>query len=69
MNMWLTDAADGGCGSGMNVAPMHAIRSVGQCDVTFQAYCLAGAARRPLLITTVEPLLYDHPQNHIGVVV
>ena len=27
MNMWLTDAADGGCGGGLDFAPMHAIRS------------------------------------------
>ena len=52
MNMWLTDAADGGCGGGFDFAPMHAKRSVDQCDVTFQAYRLAGAARRPLLMTT-----------------
>ena len=26
-------------------------------------------AREVLKIVTVEPLLYDHPQNHIGVVV
>ena len=53
MNMWLTDAADGGCGGGLDFAPMHAICSVGQCDVhTFLAYRLAGAARRPLLMNT-----------------
>ena len=33
INMWLTDATDGGCGGGLDFAPMHAIRSVGQCDV------------------------------------
>ena len=33
MNMWLTDAVDDGCGGGLDFAPMHAIRSVGQCDV------------------------------------
>ena len=33
INMWLTDAADGGCGGRLDFAPMHAIRSVGQCDV------------------------------------
>ena len=33
MHMWLTDTADGGCGSGLDFAPMHATRSVGQCDV------------------------------------
>ena len=33
MNMWLTDAADGGCGGGLDFVPMHAIRPVGQCDV------------------------------------
>ena len=33
MKMWLTDAADGGCGGGLDFAPMHAIRSVGLCDV------------------------------------
>ena len=32
MNMWLTDAADRGCGSGLDFAPMYAMRSVGQCD-------------------------------------
>ena len=32
MNMWFTDAVDGGCGSRLDFAPMHAIRSVGQCD-------------------------------------
>ena len=33
MNMWLTDAADGGCGGGLDFAPMHAICSVGQSDL------------------------------------
>ena len=33
MNMWLTDGVDGGCGGGLDFAPMHALRSVGQCDV------------------------------------
>ena len=33
MNMWLTDAADGGRGGGLDFAPMHAIRSVGLCDI------------------------------------
>ena len=45
MNMWLTDAADGGCGGGLHFAPMHAIRFVGQCDVNI-------TARMPLLMTT-----------------
>ena len=33
MNMWLTDAADDGCGGGLDFASMHAIPFVGQCDV------------------------------------
>ena len=33
MNMWPIDAADGDCGGGLDYASMHAIRSVGQCDV------------------------------------
>ena len=33
MNMWLTDASDGGCGGGLDFAPVHTIYSVGQCDV------------------------------------
>ena len=52
MNMMLTHAADGGCGGGLDFAIMHALRSVGQCDVTFQAHRLAGADRMPLLMTT-----------------
>ena len=50
--MGLTDAADGGCRGGLDFASMYAIRSVGQYDVTFQAYRLSGADRRPLLMTT-----------------
>ena len=33
MNVWLTDAAHGGCGVGLDFPTMHAIRSVCQCDV------------------------------------
>ena len=31
--MQWTDAAEGGCGGGLDFALMHAIRSVGQCDI------------------------------------
>ena len=37
LNIWIcmqwTDAADCGWGGGLDFAPMHAIRSVGQCDI------------------------------------
>ena len=45
MNLWLTDAADGGCGGGLDFAP-------GQCDVNIPRLSPAGAVRRPLLMTT-----------------
>ena len=41
LNIWIsmqwTDAADGGCGGGLDFAPMHAILSVGQCDVNISS--------------------------------
>ena len=43
MNMWLTDAADGGCGGELDFAPMHAIRCVGQCDVNSQSLSPRGS--------------------------
>ena len=38
-----TDAADGGCGGGLHFAPMHAIRSVGQCDVNIPSLSPRGS--------------------------
>ena len=43
MNMWLTDAADGGCEGVLDFAPMHAIRSVGQCDVNIPSLSPRGS--------------------------
>ena len=43
MNMWLTDAADGGCGGGLDFAPMDAMRSVGQCDVNIPSLSPRGS--------------------------
>ena len=43
MNMWLTDAADGGCGGELDFAPMHAICSVGQCDVNIPSLSPCGS--------------------------
>ena len=47
MNMWLTDAADGGCGGGggggLDFAPMHAIRSVGQGDINIPSLSPRGS--------------------------
>ena len=43
MNMWLTDAADGGCGGGLDFAPMRAMRSVGQCDINIPSLSTRGS--------------------------
>ena len=43
MNMWLTDAADGGCGGGLDFAPILAICSVGQCDVNIPSLSPRGS--------------------------
>ena len=43
MNMWLTDEGDGGCGGRLDFAPMHAIRSVGQCDVNIPSLSPRGS--------------------------
>ena len=48
MNARMTEAADCGCGGGLDFAPMHAIRSVGQCDIPSLSP-RGGGARRPLL--------------------
>ena len=43
-NLWLADAADGGCGGRLDFAPMHAIRSVGQCDVNIPSLMTTGTS-------------------------
>ena len=43
MNMWLTDAADGGSGGGLDFVHMHAIGSVGQCDANIPSLSLRGS--------------------------
>ena len=51
MNMWLTDAAAGGCGGGLDFAPKHAIRSVGQCDVNIPSLSPRGRCSKAVLMT------------------
>ena len=46
MNIWVTDAADGGCGGGMDFAPMYAIRSVGQCDLNIPSLSPRGSSSK-----------------------
>ena len=46
MNTWLTDAADGGCGGGLDFAPMHAIRSIGQFDVNIPSLSPRGSSSK-----------------------
>ena len=41
--MCLTDVADGNCGGGLDFAPMHAIRFVGQCDVNIPSLSPRGS--------------------------
>ena len=48
LDMWLTDAADGGCGGGVDFAPMHAIRSVGQCDVNIPSLSPRGSRSKAI---------------------
>ena len=43
MHVWLTDAADGGCGGGLDFAPMHAIRFIGQCGVNIPSLSPRGS--------------------------
>ena len=48
MNMWLTDAANGGCGGGLDFASMHAIRSVGQCDINIPSLLPRGSRSKAI---------------------
>ena len=58
MNMWLTDAADGGCGGGLDFAPMHAIPSAGQCDVNIAR--LSPSGRRSKAVANDYRHEYQH---------
>ena len=46
--MWLTDAADGGCGGGLDFAPMHAICSVDQCDINIPSLSPRGSRSKAI---------------------
>ena len=52
MNMWLTNAADGGCGADWTLHTCMQYAPSASVTYTFQVYRLAGAARCPLLMTT-----------------
>ena len=59
MNMWLTDAADGGCGGGLDFAPMHAIRSVGQRDVNIPRLSPRGSRSK----SVANDYLHEYPHG------